>query len=286
MIRQFLEKCRVPGFRNPKPVVAVIRLSGVIGQAGGPLRQGITSAPLVRLLEQAFSISHLKAVALQINSPGGSPAQSSLIFKRIRALAEEKDIPVYAFAEDVAASGGYMLACAADEIYADETSVVGSIGVISSGFGFTELLKKLGVERRVYTAGKNKSMLDPFRTENQDDVVRLKDLQEDVFDTFTGLVKSRRGDKLTAPEDEIFTGEFWTGRKALALGLIDGLGELTAVMQKKYGDKVRFRPVEQRRGWVKQRLGMWSPAPADTGAWAHNLIIAVEERLIWNRFGL
>ena len=167
MIREYLEKLRVPGFRNPKPVVAVLRLSGVIGQIGNPIRQGLTAGDLMRSIERAFSLPKLRAVALQVNSPGGSPVQSSLIFKRIRAMAEEKEIPVFAFAEDVAASGGYLLACAADEIYADESSVVGSIGVISSGFGFVELLEKLGVERRVHTEGKNKSMLDPFQKENQ-----------------------------------------------------------------------------------------------------------------------
>ena len=183
MIREYLEKLRVPGFRNPKPVVAVLRLSGVIGQIGNPIRQGLTAVDLMRSIERAFSLPKLRAVALQVNSPGGSPVQSSLIFKRIRAMAEEKEIPVFAFAEDVAASGGYMLACAADEIYADESSVVGSIGVISSGFGFVELLEKLGVERRVHTEGKNKSMLDPFQKENPQDVKRLKELQGDIYTT-------------------------------------------------------------------------------------------------------
>ncbi len=286
MIRRFLEKWRVPGFRNPKPVVAVVRLTGVIGSARGPLRQGLTAAGLVRTLERAFGLSNLKAVALQINSPGGSPAQSSLIFKRVRALAEENDIPVYAFAEDVAASGGYMLACAADEIYADESSVVGSIGVISAGFGFTELMSKIGVERRMHTAGESKGMLDPFQDEKPEDVARLKDLQQDVYKTFTDLVTTRRGEKLRAPEDELFTGAFWTGKRALDLGLVDGLGEITAVMQEKFGDKTRFVPVEERKGWLKQKMGVWSAPQMDTRAWADNLIAAVEERLIWNRFGL
>ena len=286
MIREYLEKLRVPGFRNPKPVVAVLRLSGVIGQIGNPIRQGLTAVDLMRSIERAFSLPKLKAVALQVNSPGGSPVQSSLIFKRIRAMAEEKEIPVFAFAEDVAASGGYMLACAADEIYADESSVVGSIGVISSGFGFVELLEKLGVERRVHTEGKNKSMLDPFQKENQQDVKRLKELQGDIYTTFTNIVKSRRGDKLKKPYGKLFTGEFWTGRKSLELGLIDGIGELTSVMQERYGERVKFRPVSERKSWLKQKFTMWLPQGPNVGSWAGELISAAEERALWSRFGL
>ena len=286
MIREYLEKLRVPGFRNPKPVVAVLRLSGVIGQIGNPIRQGLTAVDLMRSIERAFSLPKLRAVALQVNSPGGSPVQSSLIFKRIRAMAEEKEIPVFAFAEDVAASGGYLLACAADEIYADESSVVGSIGVISSGFGFVELLEKLGVERRVYTEGKNKSMLDPFQKENQQDVKRLKELQGDIYTTFTNIVKSRRGDKLKKPDSKLFTGEFWTGRKSLELGLIDGIGELTSVMQERYGERVKFRPVSEPKSWLKQKFTMWLPQGPNVGSWAGELISAAEERALWGRFGL
>ena len=286
MIREYLEKLRVPGFRNPKPVVAVLRLSGVIGQIGNPIRQGLTAVDLMRSIERAFSLPKLRAVALQVNSPGGSPVQSSLIFKRIRAMAEEKEIPVFAFAEDVAASGGYMLACAADEIYADESSVVGSIGVISSGFGFVELLEKLGVERRIHTEGKNKSMLDPFQKENQQDVKRLKELQGDIFTTFTNIVKSRRGDKLKKPHSKLFTGEFWTGRKSLELGLIDGIGELTSVMQERYGERVKFRPVSEPKSWLKQKFTMWLPQRPNVGSWAGELISAAEERALWGRFGL
>ena len=286
MIREYLEKLRVPGFRNPKPVVAVLRLSGVIGQIGNPIRQGLTAVDLMRSIERAFSLPKLKAVALQVNSPGGSPVQSSLIFKRIRAMAEEKEIPVFAFAEDVAASGGYMLACAADEIYADESSIVGSIGVISSGFGFVELLEKLGVERRVHTEGKNKSMLDPFQKENQQDVKRLKELQGDIYTTFTNIVKSRRGDKLKKPHSKLFTGEFWTGRKSLELGLIDGIGELTSVMQERYGERVKFRPVSEPKSWLKQKFTMYLPQGPNVGSWAGELINAAEERALWGRCGL
>ena len=286
MIREYLEKLGVPGFRNPKPVVAVLRLSGVIGQIGNPIRQGLTAVDLLRSIERAFSLPKLKAVALEVNSPGGSPVQSSLIFKRIRAMAEEKEIPVIAFAEDVAASGGYMLACAADEIYADESSVVGSIGVISSGFGFVELLEKLGVERRVHTEGKNKSMLDPFQKEKLQDVKRLKELQGDIFTTFTNIVKSRRGDKLKKPESKLFTGEFWTGRKSLEFGLIDGIGELTSVMQERYGERVKFRPVSEPKSWLKQKFTMWLPQGPNAGSWAGELISAAEVRALWGRFGL
>ncbi|HJO87135.1 MAG TPA: S49 family peptidase [Rhodospirillales bacterium] len=292
MIRKYLEKWRVPGFRNPKPVVAVVRLSGVISDRSGISRSGLSAAGLVTVLETAFKMPNLKAVALAINSPGGSPVQSSLIGKRIRALAEEHEVPVIAFAEDVAASGGFWLACAADEIYADDSSVIGSIGVISAGFGFQNAIKKLGVERRVYTAGEMKSTLDPFLREKPDDIERLAELQHDVFNAFKEMVRERRKDKLNASEDELFTGAFWTGRRALEMGLIDGLGELTSVMQERYGDKVRFRPVEQRQNWLKQKLGFgmtnrnW---PAPKGAMSSivdEVLVAIEERGLWNKFGL
>ena len=287
MIRNFLQKLKVPGFRNPKPVVAVLRLSGVIGQVGNPLRPGLTAVDLVRSIERAFSLPGLKAVALQINSPGGSPVQSSLIFKRIRAMADKKEIPVIAFTEDVAASGGYMLACAADEIYADESSVVGSIGVISAGFGFVELLEKIGVERRVHTEGTSKSMLDPFQEEKPQDVKRLKELQGEIYKSFTSIVKNRRGDKLKLPDNELFNGEFWTGQKSLELGLIDGIGELTTVMQERYSDRVQFRPISERKSWLKQRFAILfsSRQPSFSGI-ASEIIAEVEERAIWARFGL
>ncbi len=292
MIRKYLEKWRVPGFRNPKPVVAVVRLSGVISDRSGIGRSGLSAAGLVTVLETAFKMPNLKAVALAINSPGGSPVQSSLIGKRIRALAEEHEVPVIAFAEDVAASGGFWLACAADEIYADDSSVIGSIGVISAGFGFQNAIKKLGVERRVYTAGEMKSTLDPFLREKPDDIERLAELQHDVFNAFKEMVRERRKDKLNASEEELFTGAFWTGRRALEMGLIDGLGELTSVMQERYGDKVRFRPVEQRQNWLKQKLGFGMTSrnwPSSKGAMfslVDEVLVAIEERGLWNKFGL
>jgi signal peptide peptidase SppA len=292
MIRKYLEKWRVPGFRNPKPVVAVVRLSGVISDRSGIGRSRLSAAGLVTVLETAFKMPNLKAVALAINSPGGSPVQSSLIGKRIRALAEEHEVPVIAFAEDVAASGGFWLACAADEIYADDSSVIGSIGVISAGFGFQNAIKKLGVERRVYTAGEMKSTLDPFLREKPDDIERLAELQQDVFNAFKEMVRERRKDKLNASEEELFTGAFWTGRRALEMGLIDGLGELTSVMQERYGDKVRFRPVEQRQNWLKQKLGFgmtsrnWPSSKGAMSSIVDEVLVAIEERGLWNKFGL
>lgn len=280
MIRSWLEALRVPGFRAPKPVVAVVRLAGVIGARAGTLQAGgITAAAFVQPLERAFAMKGAVAVALSINSPGGAPAQSSLIVKRIRSLAAEHKLPVFAFAEDVAASGGYMMACAADEIFADDTSVVGSIGVISAGFGFPELLKKIGVERRVYTAGESKGMLDPFQPEQPDEVEHLKELQRDVHDAFKELVRERRAGKLKASEDDLFNGAFWTGRRALTLGLIDGIGELTDVMKARFGEKVRFRPVGARESWLRRRLGIESRI-------ADGFLTAIEDRLCWSRFGL
>jgi len=266
--------------KKPKPVVAVVRLAGVIGARPGTLQAGgITAAAFIQPLERAFAMKGAVAVALAINSPGGAPAQSALIVKRIRSLAKEYELPVFAFAEDVAASGGYMLACAADEIFADDTSVVGSIGVISAGFGFPELLKKVGVERRVYTAGTSKGMLDPFQPEKPDEVEHLRELQRDVHDVFKELVRERRAGKLKAGEDELFTGAFWTGRRALTLGLIDGIGELTDVMKARFGDKIRFSPVGQRESWLRRRLGIESRL-------VDGVIAAIEERLWWARFGL
>ena len=292
MIKKYLEQWRIPGFRNPKPVVAVVRLSGVIADRSGVGRSGISAANLVSVLESAFNLPHLKAVALSINSPGGSPVQSSLIGKRIRALAKEKEIPVIAFAEDVAASGGYWLACSADEIYADESSVIGSIGVISAGFGFQGAIKKLGVERRVHAAGKMKSTLDPFLPEKPEDVDRLMKLQQDVYKTFTNMVRERRKGKLKVAEKELFTGAFWTGRRALDLGLVDGLGELTEIMQERYGDDVKFCPIEQRQSWFKQKLGIganvktWTQSQATIPTFVEEVFIAIEERSLRNKFGL
>ena len=271
-------------FREPPPVVAVIRLAGVIG-ALGPLRMGLTLSGVAGQIERAFRLPRLKAVALAVNSPGGAPVQAALIGGRIRTLAEEKEIPVIAFAEDVAASGGYWLACAADEIYADENSVVGSIGVISSGFGFQDLLQRVGVERRLHTAGEKKSLLDPFKAEDPKELARLKSLQKEIHESFKTQVRERRGERLKGSEKVLFSGEFWTGRKALELGLIDGLGDLRGVLRQRYGEKLRLKRVDGVRPWWRRRLpgGSSLPAPQD---WAAGLLTAVEERALWSRYGL
>lgn len=262
------------------PVVAVLRFSGVIGQVGIG-RRGMTLDDLADSIERAFKMSRLNAVALSVNSPGGSPVQSALIAARIRALAEEHEVPVYAFCEDVAASGGYWLACAADHIYAEGASVIGSIGVVSAGFGFPEVMQKVGIERRVHTAGDSKAMLDPFRPEDPKDVKRLRELQEDVHDQFKSWVRERRGARLNAAESKLFDGTIWSGRKAQELGLVDGVGNLRAIMRDKFGEKVRLRPVRIHRGWLQKRFGVTRGAE-----FAADFLAAVEERLIWSRYGL
>ncbi|WP_237050199.1 S49 family peptidase [Microvirga ossetica] len=270
---------------HPYPIVPVVRLSGAIG-AVMPFRQGLAMANVAPLLERAFSVPGAKAVALVINSPGGSAAQSHLIFKRIRAFAEEKKLPVIAFVEDAAASGGYMIACAADEIYADPASIVGSIGVVSASFGFHELIERIGVERRVHTAGKSKAMLDPFRPENPDDVVRLKGLQRRIHDVFAELVRERRGEKLNDSYDDLFSGAFWVGAEALDLGLIDGLGDIRTILRQRFGDKVQFRMIEPARppllGRLLGRRSLGQSSLIDP----HEIVGALEERAAWARLGL
>lgn len=277
-------------FRPDKPIVPVLRLYGPIGMSM-PAQGSLTLAGLAGQIEAAFAVEEAKAVALLIKSPGGAAAQSHLIFERIRALASEKSRPVFAFIEDVGASGGYMLACAADEIFADPSSVVGSIGVVSSGFGLTGLIEKLGVERRIYTAGASKAMLDPFLPERDEDVARLKALQADVHDSFIDLVKARRGGRLK-PDEELFTGAYWTGRKAKELGLIDGLGDLRSVMRQRFGDEVDLRlvPAPQRGGLLRfliPGLASEADAPAMGGLVdPERLLGAVEARALWARYGL
>ena len=268
-------------FKRP-PVVAVLRLDGVISSGGMLGRQGLNLAALAGPIQQAFALKRLAAVALAINSPGGSPVQSSLIAGRIRQMADEKKVPVIAFAEDVAASGGYWLATAADEIYADAASIVGSIGVISAGFGFTGLIDRLGVERRLHTSGDRKSFLDPFRPEQPEDVERLKQIQRELHETFRQQVVARRGARLKADHATLFSGEFWTGPRAVELGLVDGIGQLRPVMRERFGEKVRLRPVGARRSWLARRLGMESLAAEAAGA----VLAAAEERALWSRYGL
>lgn len=270
------------------PVVPVLRFSGPIGMAT-PLRPGLSLASYAGAIEKAFSLSKLPGVAVVINSPGGSPVQSNLIFKRLRQLAAEKSKKVYVFCEDVAASGGYFLAIAGDEIYADPSSIVGSIGVVSRSFGFVELIDRMGVERRVYTAGANKNQLDPFLPEDADDVSRLKAIQKDVHDVFIGLVKERRLGKLKAPDDELFSGAFWSAAKAVEFGLIDGITDIRSKMQDVFGSKVRLKVVEPERGGLLSRLRR-VPGASGLGngglAFADDLVSAIEARTLWSRFGI
>jgi len=271
-------------FRPDIPVVPVVRLSGVIGVVT-PLRPGLMLSTVARTLERAFSIRNARAVALVINSPGGSPSQSNLIFRRIRQLAAEKNLPVLAFVEDVGASGGYMLACAGDEIICDQFSLVGSIGVVGGSFGFPKLMEKLGVERRLYTSGDRKVMLDPFQEEKPEDVKRLKAIQKDMHDAFIALVKERRGAKLTGDDDTLFSGEFWTAERAIALGLADRLGDLRSTLRERYGDKVRTPLIASERTFFGRRLPGVLRA-ADQAGLADEFVSALEARALWSRYGL
>src|SRR5882724_5614613 len=274
-------------FRSDIPIVPVVRLTGAIG-ISSPLRPGMTMTNVARSLERAFSMSNIKGVALTINSPGGSPVQSHLIFKRIRRSSDLKKVPVFAFVEDVAASGGYMIACAADEIICDVSSIVGSIGVVGGSFGLNKLIEKIGIERRIYTAGERKVMLDPFLPEKPDDVERLQAIQRDIHESFIELVKSRRGAKLDSRETALFSGEYWAGRRGLELGLVDVIGDLRGVLRERFGDKVRA-PLIADRGLFGRRVpgvsgglaSLWSgPNLAD------DFIAALEARELWARYGL
>lgn len=281
-------------FSRP-PVVPVLRFTGPIGMVT-PLRPGLSLATAAEAIEKAFKASKLPSVAVLINSPGGSPVQSHLIYKRIRQLAGEHGKRVYVFCEDVAASGGYFLAIAGDEIYADPSSIVGSIGVVSASFGFQKAIEKLGIERRVYTAGVAKAILDPFQPEKPEDVARLRELQTDIHTTFIGLVKERRGVRLTGAESEIFSGAFWTGAKALEFGLIDGIADVRTRMRELHGDKVRLRVIPMGGGGLFSRFrrapgfGIGEVADAPLSTWSAALpadvISALETRALWSRFGL
>jgi serine protease SohB len=280
---------KVNPFGSKGTAIPVLRLTGTIG-AATPLRQGLSIAACANAIERAFAVK-APAVAIQINSPGGSPVQSRLIYERIRTLATEKSRKVFAFAEDVAASGGYMIACAADEIYADASSLVGSIGVLSAGFGFTDLIQKLGVERRVYTSGENKFQLDPFKPENPDEVSRLKKIQEIVHEDFIALVKASRGPRIANADGRLFTGEFWSGRQALELGLIDGIIDIRTKMRSLYGEDVRLKLIAPERGLFRRRSAGVSLSGGEFGisfpqGFADEVISALEERALWARFGL
>lgn len=273
------------------PVVPVLRLTGAIGMVT-PLRPGLSIASLAEPLQKAFEMSKTPSVALIVNSPGGSAVQSSLILKRIRALAGEFEKKVHVFCEDVAASGGYYIAAAGDEIFAEPSSILGSIGVISSGFGFVEAIEKLGIERRVYTAGRSKAILDPFLPQKQEDIERLAALQRDAHDVFIGAIKERRAGKLKGPDAELFSGAFWSGKQALEFGLIDGISDIRTRMRELYGDEVKLKVVPIERGGLLAKLRR---APSLDGrlpvfssgtAFSDELLSTMETRALWARYGL
>jgi signal peptide peptidase SppA len=276
--------------RRGAAVVPVVRLSGTIG-AVTPLRPGMSLGAVAKTLERAFATKNAKAVALVINSPGGSPVQSRQIFLRIRQLAAEKKLPVLVFVEDVAASGGYMLACAGDEIFCDPSSILGSIGVVGGTFGFQELIKRIGVERRLYTAGAHKAMLDPFLPENPDDVARVKALQQEIHAIFIALVKQSRGERLKGADDVLFTGEYWAGETSVSLGLADAIGDLRSILRARYGDKVLTPVIAPAGGMLSGLLGRKSASAATQaalegiGGLPDELISALETRAIWAKFG-
>jgi serine protease SohB len=266
-------------FSKKRPTVPVLRFDGVIGTGGGLGKGRINAENLESNIKKAFSTSKPSAVAIIINSPGGSPVQSSLIYQRVRYFAEKKDVPILVFIEDVAASGGYWLSCVGDEIFADKASIVGSIGVISASFGFSEAISKVGVERRVYTTGKSKGSLDPFKPERPEDVRMLKNIMNDTQEAFVDLVNLRRGSKL-CDDDSIFTGAFWSGEKALKLGLIDGIGEIRTVLRQRFGNKVKLKFINKKKSFISGLVqGFSSPI-------INNIINEIENNAHWKRFGL
>src|SRR6202047_2575412 len=302
MMEQTIDRGGLPGLvdrlmeyvparlRRGVAVVPLVALSGLIG-AVTPLRPGMSLAGVARTLERAFSTRNAKAVALVINSPGGSPVQSRQIYLRIRQLAAEKQLPVLVFVEDVAASGGYMLACAGDEIFCDPSSILGSIGVVGGSFGFQELIKKIGVERRLYTAGEHKAMLDPFPTEKPEEVARVKALQREIHAIFIALVKQSRGSRLKGSDHVLFSGEYWAGETSVTLGLADAIGDLRSTLRARYGDKVLTPVIAPATGLLSGLLGRKS---AGAGTLASldgfaglpdELISALESRAIWAKFG-
>ena len=264
-------------FFKKKNIVAHIKLNGIIGNAG-KFKQGIDFAGQEEIIEKAFSLKKAKVVAITINSPGGSPVQSHLIYQFVRAQAKKNKKKVIVFAEDVAASGGYLIACAGDEIYANSSSIIGSIGVIYSSFGFTELIKKIGVERRVHTAGKNKSTLDPFLDEKLEDIERLKTIQLELHKDFIKVVEESRGSKLNKSQIELFSGEFWSGSKAKELGLIDSVGNANEVLKEKFGEDVIIKKFEKSKGWLSKKL-------SSSNNQIDQLANILEERSIWQRYG-
>ncbi len=276
--------------RKDNVTIPVVRLSGTIMAGGSPLRPSLNLASCAGLLEKAFAVKDAPAVAISVNSPGGSPVQSRLIYQRIRDLAVEKKKHVLVFVEDVAASGGYMIAIAGDEIIADPSSIVGSIGVVSASFGFQDLIAKMGIERRVHTAGANKSVLDPFKPEKTEDIERLKALQLEVHETFIDMVKERRGSKL-ADDPDLFTGVFWTGKRGVALGLVDALGDLRSNLKARYGEDTKLRVIAPSKGLLGRRFGlvgaqMPDPASRFGAAIGESLMASVEDQALWARYRL
>lgn len=291
-MRRMLSRLIPSKYRKSVPVIPVVRLKGVISASSSPFNPALSLAGVADQLSKAFSDKRAPAVAISVNSPGGSPVQSRLIYKRIRDLADEHKKPVYVFTEDAAASGGYMIAVAGDEIIADPSSIVGSIGVISASFGFVEAIKKIGVERRVYTAGGNKSTLDPFKPEKKADIDRLKKLQLEVHQVFIDVVKERRGDKL-ADNPDLFTGQFWAGGMAKELGLVDHIGDMRSFLKERFGDKTELRLISPQRGMFGRRpmsgidslIGKPDVA-AMTSEAIEGTLKAIDERALWNRLGL
>ncbi len=281
-LEQLLSMFPVIGSKTSKTVIAVLRLSGVIGKVSS-VKSGLTIESLNELIEKAFNIKNIKALCLIINSPGGSPVQSELIAKRIRSLASEKKIPVYSFIEDVAASGGYWLACIGDQIYASRSSIIGSIGVITSGFGFSAAINKLGIERRIYAAGQNKSILDPFQPVQEEDIKIIKKLQEQVHLHFIDYVKERRTGKLTQDDNILFNGEFWSGETATDFGLIDGIDDMYNFIQQKYGD-VNIKYISPKQSWFKKKLGISKQEIVQQ--FSDRLIESIDNKIAYNKFDI
>ena len=273
-------------FLKKKKIVPVVYMSGIIGNVGA-LKNGITISSTQDLLEKAFKIKYSAAVALIINSPGGSPTQSSLIYKRIKKLAKKNKTKVIFFVEDVAASGGYYIACAGDEIYVDENSIVGSIGVIYTSFGFDKLIKKYGIERRIFTTGKYKSILDSFQKQKLSDVKKLKSIQSEIFKNFKEVVLKSRGKKINIQNKNIFSGSFWAGKEAVKLGLVDGIGDLNTIMEKKFGEKIKYIPIKPKKSFFKGVLSRSSYFKdlVDTKETISDMMEYMESRNIWGRYG-
>ena len=286
---KFLDPILPKKLRTTNPLIATVRLTGVIGE-GSNFKAGLNLAAVNDALEKAFEMGGVDAVAISINSPGGSPVQSALIHDRIRTLSEKHKVPVFTFAEDVAASGGYWLLCAGDEAYAHETSIIGSIGVIMSSFGLDKLIAKWDIDRRVYTSGKNKSKLDMFMPEKPEDVALIAEMSGDIHDAFKQHVRDRREGKLIADEDTLFNGDFWAGKRALGHGLIDGIGNVYSVMKAKFGPDERFKEETMSKGLFKKLFGSSTPAALNSNnigvGVAHGLAQVAEEKAMWNRFGL